>query len=364
MYSTQRARRGGSGARRIGLGLAAVTVSVALVSACGGGAEGTDPASVTPGPDGFPRVVEHAMGETVIETAPERVLALDATYVDAALALEATLVGYTTFVAEDEPLPAYFGEAAETYAADARPVGLLTQADPELVEQTDPDLILSARVRDEQGYDQFSAIAPTVYSEETGATWKENLLLAGEALGREEQAQRLVSDFEARAQAIGDAIREQEGGAPTVSIVRFAGDADGVRLYSRNSYIGVILDDLGLPAPEGQAETEDIVTYHSPERILDLDAEHIFVATYADGTGEVEADRERYTSSPLWDQLQGVQHEVDDAYWISGVGVIAANRVLDDIAAEFGVDPAVGGASASPGAGPSGEPSDEASADE
>ncbi|MFV2196637.1 ABC transporter substrate-binding protein [Nocardiopsis sp. LOL_012] len=331
--------------RRAGLSAAAAAAALGLLTACGSTGPVNDSDSYgTDTAEGFPRTVTHAMGDTEIPAAPERVLPLDATFVDATLALGGDVVGFTTFAEDVEALPGYLVDSELNTGThdEAVPVGLLWDTSPELIAQTEPDLILSAEVRHGDGYDQLSEVAPTVMSETTGATWKENLLLTGTALDAEEEAEALITGFEERAAAIGAAITEAEGGeAPTVSIVRFAGDAEGVRLYTRNSYIGVILDDLGLPSGEGTStDAEEIVTYHSQERLLDLDADRIFVAAYDDGGEDgVAEQREEYSGSPLWSELEGEKTEVDDAYWISGVGLIAAHAVLDDIAETFGVDP-------------------------
>ncbi|MEV2275410.1 iron-siderophore ABC transporter substrate-binding protein [Nocardiopsis sp. NPDC049922] len=334
--------------RRAGLPAVAVAAAVSLLTACGaaGPADDASDDGATQGgsAEGFPRTVEHAMGSTEIPDAPERVLPLDSTYVDATLALGGNVVGFTTFSEDTQELPGYLVDSDWNTGAydEAVPVGLLWDISPELIAQTEPNLILSAEVRHGDGYDQLSEVAPTVMSETTGATWKDNLRLTAESLGAEDEAEALITEFEERAAAIGEAIVEAEGGeAPTVSIVRFAGDAEGVRLYTRNSYIGVILDDLGLPSGEGTStNADDIVTYHSQERLLDLDADRIFVAAYDDdGADGVAEQQEEYSNSPLWGELEGDKSEVDDAHWISGVGLIAAHAVLDDMAEVFGVDP-------------------------
>ncbi|GAA1071516.1 ABC transporter substrate-binding protein [Nocardiopsis metallicus] len=330
--------------RRSGLAALAAASSLALLTACG--ASGPDGGGTDNGreaSEGFPLTVEHAMGETEIPTEPERVLPLDFTYVDAALALGGNVVGYTQIAENQDALPEYLFESGWNTgdASGAESVGLLWEISPELVAQAEPDLILSAEVRHGDGYEQLTEVAPTVMSVDTGASWKENLLLTGEAMGQAEEAERLLTEFEDRAAAIGEEISEAHGGElPTVSVVRFAGDAEGVRLYTRNSYIGVVLDDLGLPASEHtETGSTEIATYHSPERLLDLDADQILVATYDDGAGEVDEAKDDYVTNPLWDQLEGEKTEVDDAYWMSGVGLISAHAVLDDIAEIFGVAP-------------------------
>ena len=329
---------------RPALSVFTAAVSITALAACGAGGPQGNPDAVNEPADGYPRTVEHFLGSTEITAAPERVLPLDAAYVDSTLALGGNVVGFTTFAEDVTELPDYLVNSDWNTGTfdEAAPVGLLWEVDPEAVAAASPDLILSAQVRHGDGYAQLSEVAPTVMSETTGATWKENLVLTGAALDAEEEAERLISEFEERAAALGEEIAEANGGeAPTVSAVRFAGDADGVRLYTPRSYIGVILEDVGLePGPGVDTESEEIVTYHSQERLLDLDADHLFVATYDDGGADgVQESKEEYLAAPLWGELTGEITEVNDEYWISGVGLIAAHAVLDDLAEMFGVDP-------------------------
>ncbi|MBW1599518.1 ABC transporter substrate-binding protein [Streptomyces sp. JJ38] len=285
----------------------------------------------------FPRTVEHAMGETEIEKAPKRIVALDMTFVDAAFALEGNVVGYTTFTGPDEKLPPYFGEDGKTYGAEAVEVGTLDEPSAEKILALKPDLILSAKVRHEKLYKDLSGIAPTVFTETTGATWKDNLRLVGEALGKEDLAEQKIGAFEKRAKTIGDSVRKQEGGNPTVSVVRFV---DGpTRLYKEDTYVGVILNDLGFGFPEdaqGTGFNADI----SEEQITRVDADDIFVTYYPDPSGTGEKNKEKFMANPLWKQLKGDVHEVSDITWMIAVGLYGAESVLDDVADTYGVDAA------------------------
>ncbi|MFV0306987.1 MAG: hypothetical protein ACK5OX_04515, partial [Desertimonas sp.] len=92
----------------------------------------------------FPVTVEHALGETVVPAAPRRVVALDRSLIDSALALGLPLVGYTTYQDPDGTLPAYFGEAITEHAADAVWVGDLLSPNLEAIALLEPDLILTA----------------------------------------------------------------------------------------------------------------------------------------------------------------------------------------------------------------------------
>ncbi|MBB1254772.1 iron-siderophore ABC transporter substrate-binding protein [Streptomyces sp. OF3] len=329
------------------VGAAAVTAAVLATAACGGGSDkDTDNnGGKSPGEDknatgsAFPRTVDHAMGKTEIKKQPKRIVALDMTFVDAALALESEVVGYTTFASPDEKLPAYFGDDAKKYGGEAVPVGLLEEPKLEQIIKLKPDLILSAKVRHEKLYSQLNEIAPTVFTETTGATWKENLELVGKALGKEDLAKEKVESFEKRARAIGDSVRKERGGNPTVSVVRFV---DGpTRLYKEDTYIGVIVNDLGFDKPKdarGEGFNADI----SEEEIRKVDADDIFVTAYPDPEGASEKSKQKYQANPLWKKLDGEIHEMDDVTWMLAVGLYGAESVLDDVAKTYKVDAARG----------------------
>ncbi|MBG0825294.1 iron-siderophore ABC transporter substrate-binding protein [Planomonospora sp. ID91781] len=333
--------------------LRTLTVSVAGavlalgLAACGsdtsGAAGGTTTAAPSaPAADGasYPRTVKHAMGETEIPAQPKRVVALDQSFVDAVLTLDTEVVGYTVYRGIDEKLPDYLAPVMDQ-AQNIKPVGTLEAPSLEQIIALKPDLIVSAKIRHEALYDKLTQIAPTVFSETTGAIWKDNLRLMGRALGKEALADERIKAYEDRAAKIGEAIKAKEGEMPTVSVARFAGEPT-VRLYVENSYSGLVLKDVGFPRPEGQpTTTETIMVPISEENIPQLDADHIFVVSYPDP--EVQAIQKKFQTNPLWGKLKGEQHVVDDTTWMAAVGLQGAHVVLDDLAKIFEVDPAKAG---------------------
>uniref|UniRef100_UPI00178C7BC3 ABC transporter substrate-binding protein n=1 Tax=Streptococcus agalactiae TaxID=1311 RepID=UPI00178C7BC3 len=62
----------------------------------------------------------------------------------------------------------------------------------------EPDLILSSSLRHEAIYAPLSGIAPTVFTESTGVTWKENFDVHARALGRTEEAETAKEEYGAR----------------------------------------------------------------------------------------------------------------------------------------------------------------------
>ncbi|MFC4002791.1 ABC transporter substrate-binding protein [Prauserella oleivorans] len=319
--------------------LAAAAVACFTLTGCS--PSGEEPADTAAQQGGFPRTVSHAMGETTVERKPARVAALDSSYVDAALALETEVVAYTKYPSSDG-LPGYLGDDAR-FAKGGRVVGELSSPDVEALYDAAPDLIVSARIRHESIYRELSNVAPTVFSETTGATWKDNIRLLAKALGKERLAEEKIGAYERRAKAIGEAIRAKHGRMPTYSLVRFIEGEPTVRLYTSNSFPGIVMSDVGLQRPQGQPDSQDDIAVDlSQEQIGKLDADRVFVSSYADATQQAEDPRAMFQSNPLWGTLKGAIGDVDDETWYVSVSLQGAHAMLDDIARQFGVDPARG----------------------
>lgn len=142
-----------------------------------------------------PLKVQHAMDEltgTKVPGVAERPLPLTADALGDTLALGVTPVG-----AVDVP-PFMKGQA--------RGIETLPPDDPVVFEGTDPDVILGTKELYEEDYDVLRQIAPTVMTE--GDNWKLNLRLHGEALGRTNDAERLLVDWDNRVAKVRDRVRD------------------------------------------------------------------------------------------------------------------------------------------------------------
>ena len=81
----------------------------------------------------------------------------------------------------------------------------LTDLDLAATDAAEPDLILGSKEAHEDLYDDLSRIAPTVMTE--GDNWKLNLRLHGEALGRTNDAEKLLIDWDDRVARIRERLR-------------------------------------------------------------------------------------------------------------------------------------------------------------
>ena len=316
--------------RPVLLGLPLVLLAACGGSGSAGGAPSASPLAVSSvAPAGAEasagtRTVEHAMGTTEVPADVERVVVLDTGELDAVVSLGVTPVGAVT-----TDVSTSLVQYLEPELADVEPVGTIGEPNLEAIAELRPDLILSNTVRHEDIYDQLSAIAPTVMAPDVGDTWKETLLLAGDALGETEQAEALLAEYEERAAAVGESVTEGDPAGLEVSVVRFL--PGQIRAYGEASFIGTVLADAGFARPE-QQQVDDTFVEVSPEQLGGADADVVFTTVYGEpadtGVGEV-------TAGPVWANLAAVQrgdvHEVSDDTWMLGIGVTAAQLVLDDV---------------------------------
>lgn len=309
---------------------ASLIAALASVAVAGVAAASTPPSDATAGdastPAG-PHVVVHAMGETEVPADPQRVVVLDSSFLDSAVALGVTPAGATEgFAGGGLPgyLPAEVLEAVEI-------VGETNAPQLESIAALDPDLIIGAKVRHEDLYDELSQIAPTVFSESSGGNWTAQVLLTGDALGRSDEAEELLDAFAERATAVGEAIGAV---GQTASIVRFL--PDETRLYGPESFSGSVLTAVGFDLGD-KDWNEYSMALISTEQIDLVEADVVFATTYGSG----ETTRPQFEA--LWETLDAVQNgrqfDVTDAVWMTGIGVLGANLILDDLEAMLGTSP-------------------------
>jgi iron complex transport system substrate-binding protein len=310
--------------RRPALSATGFALAAALsLSACGGEATSAEAPAATTADAAFPRTVEHAMGTTELAERPERVVVLDTGELDSVLSLDVTPVGAVTTDVSDGFL-SYLADGA----ADVEVVGTIAEPDLEGIAALAPDLILSNKVRHEALYEQLSQIAPTVFAERVGAVWKDNFRLAAEALGLEEEAESRLEEYEARAAALGESLGDPAG--TTVSPVRFV---DGViRVYTPESFLGTVLADTGLDQLSLPTDRTPTFAELGAEQLTSADADIVLFSSYG---GAEDSGEAAVVAGPLWPRLgavaDGRAHAVEDDVFFTGIGLTAANLIVEDL---------------------------------
>ena len=185
-----------------------------------------------------PLKVQHALGETKVPGQATEPLTLTVDALDDTLALK---VRPARAAVPDAKLPAYLRGAGRGVSL----MGSVTASDLAAVEAVDPDLILGSADDQAKLYQDLSRIAPTVMTDGGGGQWKLNLRLVGEALGRTNDAEQLLTEYDREAAEAREAI----SGRPTVAVARMS--ADGLRYAPRDSFAATILTDAGVKQVRG-----------------------------------------------------------------------------------------------------------------
>lgn len=268
------------------------------------------------------RLMVHAMGESCLPEHPQRVVVLDTNELDSALALGVKPVG-SVEASAGSGFPAYLQPLTEGIEV----VGTIAEPNLEAILALEPDLILSSKPRHEDIYPQLAAIAPTVFTETLArAIWKDQLAIHAEALNRTDVLELRLAEYAARIAFIRSVIPVSD---IEVSIVRFTSTEN--RIMPHGSFVGSIIREIGFPRPEPQ-NNEEFKVVVSQEQINLMDGDVMFWSVFGDPTTTQAA---AFTESPLWQTLSVVQngqvHQVSDDHWFLGIGLLGANRIMDDL---------------------------------
>jgi ABC-type Fe3+-hydroxamate transport system substrate-binding protein len=195
-----------------------------------------------------PLKVQHVKGESKVPGQAERVATLTLDTLDDTLALGVRPV---VAVVPGDSLPRYLRRPA----AGVETIPPVVAGELGALRAANPGLIVG---RQGALFERLSLIAPTVIVEPGSGRWKLNLRLMGEALGRTNDAEALLTEYDRRVAG----VRRVVEGRPRVAVVRAV--EDGLRFAPRDSFAGTILADVGL-RQVGSLRRADLVLVSQPE---------------------------------------------------------------------------------------------------
>lgn len=285
---------------------AATLMGLTAVTACGSSSDDSGNGSDTGnGSDNaasedsgqFPITIEHALGTTVVESAPERVATVNWANDEVPLALGVVPVGMAKANFGDDDgdgiLP-WTKERLDELDAEA-PV-LFDETDGidfEAVADTSPDVILAAYSGlTADDYETLSEIAPVVAYPETawGTSWRDTITLNSTAMGMAEEGEQLIADLELQIEETVADYPELEGKSAMFMTHVDPGDVSEIGFYTAHDTRSQFFEDLGLTVPgsiaELSAETDQFALRQSAERIDVFDDVDI-ITGYGDEEGEL-----------------------------------------------------------------------------
>lgn len=290
------------------LAVAAIT----LAGCASAAADNTDDTAAAASSDaGFPVTIEHAYGETVIESQPERVATVAWSNQEVPIALGVVPVGMAEVTWGDDDgdgvLP-WVEDALEELGAET-PV-LFDETDGidfEAVADTQPDVILAAYSGlTQEEYDTLSKIAPVVAYPEVawGTSYEDMIRLNSQALGLAAEGDALIEELHGEVDA---ALADYPELADSKVLFSYIDPSDfsQVGFYTSLDTRPGFLEGLGFPVPAVVEEESDGVQFYTSvsaeqaDRFADVD---VFV-TYGDASGSIIAQLQ---ADPLLSQIPAI----------------------------------------------------------
>ncbi|WP_102272474.1 iron-siderophore ABC transporter substrate-binding protein [Cytobacillus massiliigabonensis] len=259
----------------------------------------------------YPIKIEHAFGETIIESKPERVVTIQWGNQDIALALDVVPVGFSAAnfgVQDDSGLLPWTAKQLEELGEKKPNVFQDTDGlDFEAISDAKPDVILAAYSGiTQEDYDLLSQIAPVVaYPKAAWATtWREQVEWNATGMGMKKEGEQLIKETE-------DMIKEklskypQIEGKKVVWVNFSAKDLSKLHIYTPIDARGSFLQELGLEYPESVKEQIKDPNSYS----LELSAENVEALYDADiivGYGDDELYK-AISADPLLGKIPAVE---------------------------------------------------------
>jgi len=313
--------------------LMVLTILTVIASACAA------PASVSPQAPTQPsateaatRVIQHALGETTITGTPQRIVALEWTYVEDLLALGiqpvgvADIAGYKTWV----KIPVELGPQAVD-------VGLRGEPNLETLVSLKPDLIIGLDYSFGAAYEQISAIAPAIAfnpypADKTASTFEEmrtTLMTIAQVTGKMAEGEAALKRLDEKI-AAGRAQLEQAGLSNEnfiLSQIYFYDGATSARLFTDNGMAAEIVSQLGLQNGWEDEWQQYGFTTVGAETLSELDEVHFFYVDNAEGSALAQS-----SFKEVWDSLSFVKagraYPLGGDTWLFG-GPLSAERLVD-----------------------------------
>lgn len=265
------------------------------------------------------REISHARGETSVPANAERIVVLEPVQLDTVVALDRIPVG-AAVLNETLGVPDYLGDDA----GDIASVGTVTEPNVEAIAALEPDLILGTESRHSEIYQQLEAIAPTVYLTDHTNPWQDSVRMVAETLGETAKGEEVLQKYDDRCSEVDEALGDEPR---TAQLIRPRDDS--FSLYGPDSFAGSTLLCAGYELPE--RDWDDILVDVSEENLGSAAADLVLVTSV--DPSDQSTMPETVTSSVERSSDTGQVELVDQSTWITGVGPLGGQAVLDDLEA-------------------------------
>jgi len=272
------------------------------------------------------RAIEHALGTSLVSSKPKRIAVLTNEGTEALLALGLKPIAAVKSWSGD-PWYSHISEQMQ----GVETIGTESQVQLEALAWQRPDLIIANVQRHGQIANLLSAIAPTVFSKKLRDNWQNNFRLYAKAINKDVEGERILAEYHQQqqqmAKQLGENLQEK------ISVIRFL--PASVRIYQKQSFSGLLLDEVGFSRPPNQDVDGFMIAHVGKEQIPSFDGDKLFVLVYDDTEQLSSKQLEQWRLSYFWQQLDVQKNQeiylLSDIIWNSAGGILAARLALEDL---------------------------------
>ena len=243
--------------------------------------------------------IQHKLGTTNLEGAPERVVVLDYGALDLLNEMEAEIVG----VPKSGKLPKYLDKFASDEYAN---VGSVKEPNLEAINELDPDLIVMAG-RMQDYYDELSQIAPTVFVESDGSNYIESfnktVEMFGDVFNKEDKANEMIENVKAKANEVKEKVEKLNSDAALVMV-----NGRGISAYGAGSRFGLLFNELGFTATDSNVEDSTHGQEVTFEYLLNQNPKYLFVVDRNSITGSEDITAESVIENEITKQTDAYKN--------------------------------------------------------
>ncbi len=267
--------------------------------------------------------VSDSRGEFSLDYQPQRIVALEFSFVDALAAVDVSPVG----IADDND-PSRLLPAVSEKLGDWTSVGTRSQPSLEVIASLKPDLIIADVDRHSAVFNDLSKIAPTILLPSRRETYQDNLKSAaiiGKVVGKNKQMQSRLAKHHQRMLSYAKKLAVLNGNQIQFGVAR----ENDFYAHSSQSYAGGVISALGLSSPQ-VLDNEKASRQISLEQLLGLNPDYLIVGDYTENSVV-----KKWQKQPLWSVLKAVSNQhvyhVDGNMWARCRGILAAEYMANDL---------------------------------
>ena len=273
----------------------------------------------------LPITIKHELGETILESKPEKVIVFDYGVLDAMDKIGEDIIGLPK-----KTVPDYLDKYKDDKYVD---VGTLQEPNFEKIYELNPDLIIIA-ARQAKLYEEFVEIAPTVYISIDGANYlnsfKDNMKILGEIFQKEDIVQKEIENIEGKIQNINKKAKE----VGKNGLFLMANDGN-LSVFGEGSRFGVLYKEFGIVPADENIESSTHGQKISFEYIVEKNPDFLYVMDRAAITGG-EISAKQILNNDLIKSTKAYKEDniiyLDSPIWyVAAGGITATEKMIEDV---------------------------------